>query len=102
MPTKNDTHIWMENFLNVDIGSPLWIVINCTKVEPYNINNKHVFKPSCVSVSTMSNSSKIDGNNHILHIQKMNIECLIFDNFMYRGKKNLNEKLTCSLLKMLI
>ncbi len=22
----------------------------------------------------------------------MNIECLIFDDFMYRGKKNLNEK----------
>lgn len=77
----------MENFLNVDIGSPLWIVINCTKVEPYNINNKHVFKSSCVSVSTMSNSNNVDGKDHILHIQKMSSECFIFDDFMYRKKK---------------
>jgi ribosomal protein L27 len=40
----------------------------------------------------MSNSNNIDGKDHILHIQKMNSECLIFDDFMYREKKNLNEK----------
>lgn len=81
-------HTHMDGiFLNVDIRSPLWIVINCTEVEPYNINNTHVFKPSCVSVSTMSNSNNVDGKDHILHIQKMSSECLIFDDFIYRKKK---------------
>jgi hypothetical protein len=35
----------------------------------------------------MSNSSKIDEKDHILHIQKMNSECFTFDDFIYRKEK---------------
>ncbi len=93
LATKNDTNIWMDKILNVDIGFSSQNIINCIGVEPYNICNEYIVNP-CTCVSTSPNSTNIDVQyqiipTHQFHslFQKMNNEqCLIFDDVVYRKK----------------
>jgi hypothetical protein len=98
LATKNDTNIWIDKFPNVDIGFSSQNIIDCTKMEPYNICNEYIVNP-CIGVSTIPNSTNIDVQDQIMlthefHsiLQKMNREQhLIFYDVMYRKKQNPNE-----------
>jgi len=92
--TKNDTNIWMNKNFNANIGFSLQNVIDCTRMEPYNICNEDIINPF---VSTILDSTNIVVQDQIMPthefpslFQKMNNEHFIFDDVMYR-KKNLNE-----------
>jgi hypothetical protein len=42
LATKNDINIWMNKILDADIGFSSQNVINCIKVQPYNICNQYI------------------------------------------------------------
>jgi len=65
-------------------------IIDCTRVEPYNICNEYIVNP-CIGVSTIFYSTNLDVHDQIMPthefhslFQKMNNEqCFIFDYVMY-------------------
>ncbi len=92
LTTKDDTNIWMNNFFNANIGFLLQNVIDCTKVEPYNICNEYIVNPF---FSTILDSTNIVVRDQIMPthefhslLQKMNNEHFIFDDLMYKKKKS--------------
>jgi hypothetical protein len=46
--TKNDANIWMDKFPNENIGFSSQNIIDCTRVEPYNIYNEYIVNPYIV------------------------------------------------------
>jgi len=98
LATKNDNNIWMDKFVNTNIGFSSQNIIDCIGLEPYNICNEYIVNP-CISVSTISNSTNIDIQNqimpthefHSLLQKKNNEQCFIFYDVMYRKKQNPNE-----------
>jgi hypothetical protein len=83
----------MDKFPNASIGFSSQNIIDCTRVESYNICNEYIINP-CVGVSSIPNSTNIDVQDQIMPthefhslFQKMNNEQhLIFDDVMYRKK----------------
>jgi len=65
LATKNDTNIWMDKFPNVDIGFSLQNIIDCIRMEPYNICNEYIVN-ACISVSTIPESTNIDVQDQIM------------------------------------
>jgi hypothetical protein len=73
-------------------------IIDYTRVEPYNIYNEYIVNP-CIGISINLDSTNIDVQDQIMPthefhslLQKWNNEQrFIFDDVMYRKKKNQNE-----------
>jgi len=51
LASTNHIEIWMDKFQNVNIPDSPQIVMNCLKVEPYNINLEYVVTNTCKYVN---------------------------------------------------
>ncbi len=83
----------MDKFPNTNIRFSSQNINDSTGVEPYNICNEYIINP-CIGVSTILNSTNIDVQDQIMPthefhslLQKMNNECFIFDDVMYKKIK---------------
>ncbi len=55
----------MDKFLNANIRFSSQNIIDCTKVEPYNICNEYIVNPR-IGVSIIPNSTNINVQNQIM------------------------------------
>jgi hypothetical protein len=99
----------MNKFPNADIGFSSQNIIDCTRVEPYNICNEYIVNP-CIGVSIIFYSTNIDVQDQIMPthefhslLQKMNNEQrLNFYDVPYKKNKIQMNQFIYSLLEVLV
>jgi hypothetical protein len=98
----------MDKFSKANIMFSSQNITNCTRVEPYNICNGYIVNP-CTGVSIIPNSTNIDVQDEIMRthefhslLQKVNNECFIFYDVMYRKNQIQMNQFIYSLLKVLV
>jgi hypothetical protein len=55
----------MDKFPNSDMGFSSQNIIDCTRMEPYNIYNEYIVNP-CIGVYIILNSTNIDVQDQIM------------------------------------
>jgi hypothetical protein len=108
LATKNETNIWMDKFPKADIRFSSQNIIDCIRVEPYNICNPYIVNP-CIGVSIIPNSTNVNVQDQIMFthefhslFQKLNNKRLIFYDVMYRKNKIQMNQFIYSLLEVLV
>jgi hypothetical protein len=98
----------MDKFPNANIRFFSQNITDYTRVEPYSICNEYIVNP-CIGVSIIPNSTNIDFQDQIMPthefhslLQKMNNECFIFYDVMYRKNKIQMNQFIYSLLEVLV
>jgi len=98
----------MDKFPNADIRFSSQNIIDCTRVEPYNICNEYIINP-CIVVSIIPNSTNVDVQDQIMPthefhslLQKVNNKHLIFYDVMYKKNKVQMNQFIYSLLEVLV